>query len=79
MGLSLLVEPGTETLRVTARWGDYRREDSAEEEGADGGRKTPPQWRRMRRAVMIDVPMQGRAPIPTGWRSPARSARRRGG
>ena len=33
MGLSLLVEPGTEALRVTARWGDYRFEDPAEGEG----------------------------------------------
>jgi hypothetical protein len=33
MGLSLLVEPGTDALRVTARWGDYRLEDPAQEEG----------------------------------------------
>src|SRR6516165_6214660 len=28
MGLSLLVEPGTEILRLTARWGDYRLEEA---------------------------------------------------
>jgi hypothetical protein len=65
MGLSLLVEPGTEALRVTARWGDYRLEDPAEEQGgADGGKdREPPQWRRTQREAVVDVPLRGSAPI----------------
>src|SRR5262245_47816414 len=31
IGLSLLVAPGAETLRVTARWGDYRPVEIGEE------------------------------------------------
>ena len=62
MGLSVLVEPGTEMLRVAARWGDYRRDDAEEEE--DGKGKTPPQWRRTQREAVVDVPLQGRTPIP---------------
>ncbi len=46
VGLSLLVEPGTESLRVTARWGDYRREVEEEE---NDGEVAAPRWRRTQR------------------------------
>jgi hypothetical protein len=58
MGLSLLVEPGTEAVRVTCRWGDYRREESDE----NGGRKTA-RWRREQREVACDVPLTEGPPI----------------
>jgi hypothetical protein len=58
MGLSLLVEPGTQTLRITCRWGDYRREAS---EG-DGGRKQV-HWRRQQREATCDVPLSSGPPI----------------
>ena len=61
MGLSLLVEPGTETLRVTARWGDYRFEDPAESEGKP---KDPPCWRRQQRQVTVDVGLRTGAAFP---------------
>jgi hypothetical protein len=65
MGLSLLVEPGAQALRVTARWGDYRRDDPAEEDGGEGGAgKDPPQWHRTQREAAVEVPMKGRTPIP---------------
>src|SRR5271166_6455216 len=52
MGLSLLLEPGTEAVRVTCRWGDYRREEADE----NGGRKTARWWREQREAA-CDVPL----------------------
>jgi hypothetical protein len=58
MGLSLLVEPGTETLRVTARWGDYGREEVEE----DGGRKNR-RWRRDQREITCQVPLTSGPPI----------------
>jgi len=64
MGLSLLVEPEAEVLRVTARWGDYRLEEPVEENGAcnSGGRKDP-RWRREQRQVTCDVPLEPGPPI----------------
>src|SRR5579875_748101 len=64
MGLSLLVDPSIDSLRVTARWGDYRRENPAEGEGGGNGGKAPPRWPRAQREAVVDVPLQGRAPIP---------------
>ncbi len=61
IGLSLLVEPGTETLRVTARWGDYRREDIEEE-----GQRTDRRWRREPREVVLQVPLSPGPPIRLG-------------
>ncbi len=61
VGLSLLVEPGTESLRVTARWGDYRREVEEEE---NDGEVAAPRWRRTQRETIVEVPLQGRSPIP---------------
>jgi hypothetical protein len=58
MGLSLLIEPGTEALRVTCRWGDYHREEA----DANGGRKTS-RWRREQREVACDVPLTEGPPI----------------
>jgi hypothetical protein len=58
MGLSLLIEPGTEALRVTCRWGDYRREEADE----NGGRKTA-RWRREQREAACDVPLTQGPPI----------------
>jgi hypothetical protein len=58
MGLSLLVEPDVRTLRVTCRWGEYRREAS---EG-NGGRKEV-RWRREQREVTCDVPLVSGPPI----------------
>src|SRR5579885_1096555 len=61
VGLSLHVEPGTESLRVTARWGDYRREVEEEE---NDGEVAAPRWRRTQRETIVEVPLQGRSPIP---------------
>jgi hypothetical protein len=58
MGLSLLVEPGSEVLRVTARWGDYRLEDRAEE-----GQQEEPRWRREQHEVACDMPLAPGPPI----------------
>jgi hypothetical protein len=58
MGLSLLIEPGTEALRVTCRWSDYRREEAEE----NGGRKTA-RWRREQREVACDLPLTEGPPI----------------
>jgi hypothetical protein len=58
MGLSLLVELGTEALRVMCRWGDYRREEADE----NGGRKTA-RWQREQREVTCDVPVTQGPPI----------------
>ncbi len=64
MGMSLLVEPGTEVLRVTARWGDYRFEEPVEENGGgnSGGGKDL-RWRREQREVTCDVPLEPGPPI----------------
>ncbi len=61
IGLSLLVEPGAETLRVTARWGDYRRKEGEEEDQPKERR-----WRREQREVVCDVPLAAGAPIRLG-------------
>ena len=58
MGLSLLVEPGADVLRVTARWGDYRLEDPAEE-----GQRGEPRWRREQHEVACDMPLTPGPPI----------------
>jgi hypothetical protein len=58
MGLSLLVQSGTEALRVTVRWGDYRLEKI--EEG--GGRKDQ-RWRREQREISCDIPLTAGPPI----------------
>jgi len=61
MGLSLLVEPKTQALRVTCRWGEYHREESER----DGGRKEV-HWRREQRVVTCDVPLRAGPPIVLG-------------
>jgi len=58
MGLSLLVEPETEILRVTARWGDYRLEESENE-----NRRKERRWRREQREVTCDIPLTSGPPI----------------
>ena len=58
MGLSLLVEPNAQALRVACRWGEYRREASEE----DGGRKQV-YWRREQREVTCDVMLSSGPPI----------------
>jgi len=64
MGLSLLVEPGIETLHVSARWGDYLFEDPAEGEGKP---KEPPRWRRRQCQATIEIELKpgiGTIPLP---------------
>ena len=79
MGLSLLVEEGTPSLRATVRWGDYRREgarphaDSGSvlfEEAAPssqvedpGADKGPTAWRRFPREASVEVPLSAGRPI----------------
>src|ERR1700738_858641 len=58
MGLSVLVEPTAEALRVTCRWGDYRREEAEE----NGGRKVP-RWRREQREAACEVLLAQGPPI----------------
>src|SRR5579875_1514212 len=42
---------------------DPQEEMDQVEEGGNGG-KAPPRWRRAQREAVVDVPLQGRAPIP---------------
>jgi len=58
MGLSLLVELGAETLRVTTRWGDYRLEEVERE-----SRRKDRHWRREQREVTCDIPLTSGPPI----------------
>ena len=68
MGLSLLVAPGTESIRARLTWGDYARVDwpspgdagSGEGEGdeRDEGGGAPPVWRRLAQEAEVDLPLQ---------------------
>ena len=58
MGLSFLVRPNADAIRVTATWGDYRRGQHADPSG-----KRLDAWLRTPRAETVDIPLgAGAAP-----------------
>jgi hypothetical protein len=50
MGLSVLVSPETRDLKVSVRWGDYKRDENSTEEGASSTT-----WTRIQREEQVDV------------------------
>ena len=56
MGLSFLVRPDADMIRVTATWGDYRRGEHTDRSG-----KLLDAWLRTPRAEAVDVPLGGDA------------------
>lgn len=67
LGMSLLVAAATKSLNVTARWGDYKWQEKADEERDAGNRAQGPGlglWQRISRtqSLAIDVPGETRQP-----------------
>lgn len=58
IGLSLLVSPTTKQLKVTARWGDYARQET--KEGANGHAN----WQRSPREEVVPLELPEKTPYP---------------
>lgn len=59
IGMSLLVEEGTRSLRIVARWGDYKQERPR----GDGG--STPTWRRKQQSAELEFDLSDTTSRPT--------------
>ncbi len=77
MGLSFLVYPGAEAIRVTVTWGDYRRGEVEDRSGS-----TVETWVRTPRTEQVEIALDGSAslgrwPVPDSGGLVLRAAERR--